>query len=286
MYFYWNCILEPALTLRVPQGIVEIGSEDGKTTRLLLDFCKRQGATLQAIDPVPKFDADAWQQEAGARFVVHRSLSLDVIAQLDRFDVALIDGDHNWYTVYHELKLLEERSRQLAQPFPLVFMHDVGWPFGRRDGYYDLETIPPEFRQPCEGETSLPDVAGAPSPAAVLRTVWHAKDEGGARNGVLTAVEDFLREAPGLRLIVLPGLHGLAILFPAGGEGLNPELIRFLQTLELPPVLKQYVELVESVRVLLYLAWLTSVAQQAQPTAAAQVQVQDLVRAVSALGAK
>jgi hypothetical protein len=29
----------------------------------------------------------------------------------------------------------------------MIFFHDVGRPYGRRDMYYQPETVPPEFRQ-------------------------------------------------------------------------------------------------------------------------------------------
>ena len=63
-------------------------------------------------------------------------------------DAALIDGDHNWYTVYNELRMLARPPGQAGAPLPLLIMHDVGWPYGRRDLYYDPERIPEEFRQP------------------------------------------------------------------------------------------------------------------------------------------
>ena len=63
-------------------------------------------------------------------------------------DVALIDGDHNWYTVYNELRLLAEAARREAEPLPVLILHDVCWPYGRRDLYYDPAEIPAEFRQP------------------------------------------------------------------------------------------------------------------------------------------
>ena len=63
-------------------------------------------------------------------------------------DAALIDGDHNWYTVYNELQLLAEVAREAGAPLPVLIMHDVGWPYGRRDLYYAPEQIPEEFRQP------------------------------------------------------------------------------------------------------------------------------------------
>ena len=64
----------------------------------------------------------------------------------------LVDGDHNWFTVYHELKMLADGARQARAPLPIIIMHDVFWPYGRRDLYYEPERVPEEFRQPYENE--------------------------------------------------------------------------------------------------------------------------------------
>ena len=62
---------------------------------------------------------------------------------IDRADAVLIDGDHNWHTVYNELKIVDE-----FQVWPITLLHDIDWPYGRRDVYYDPSTVPAEYRQP------------------------------------------------------------------------------------------------------------------------------------------
>ena len=62
--------------------------------------------------------------------------------------MALVDGDHNWYTVDLELRMLAEAARREDEPLPILILHDVLWPYGRRDLYYDPTNIPSEFRQP------------------------------------------------------------------------------------------------------------------------------------------
>src|SRR5262249_49455090 len=108
---YWDCLTKPILALRRPGSIAEIGVERGETTQLLLEYCERHAATLHAIDPLPQFDVAAWRQRYGERFVMHQAPSLAVLGTLPRCDLVLIDGDHNWYTVFNELKLLEQQSR-------------------------------------------------------------------------------------------------------------------------------------------------------------------------------
>ncbi len=49
-----------------------------------------------------------------------------------------------------------ERPQDAGTPLPVLILHDVGWPYGRRDLYYTPETIPEEFRQPYEQAGMLP----------------------------------------------------------------------------------------------------------------------------------
>ena len=43
---------------------------------------------------------------------------------------------------------------------------------------------------------------------------WGALEEGGPRNGVMTAIEDFMSEQDGLRLAVIPIFFGCGLLWP------------------------------------------------------------------------
>ena len=47
-----------------------------------------------------------------------------------------------------------------------------------------------------------------------IRYEGAAVSEGGPRNGVLTAIEDFVAEREGLRLAIVPAFFGLGILWP------------------------------------------------------------------------
>src|SRR5688572_20995376 len=206
MQRFWRTVIEPVFELVRPEVIVEIGSDQGYNTKCLLDFCEKTGATLHVIDPAPGYDASEWQRELGERLVFHEDLSLNALPQIEGFDAMLIDGDHNWYTVYNELKLIERLCEERSQDFPLVLLHDIGWPYGRRDLYYDPETIPEEYRKPHEKKGMLPGVTGLVEEGGMNRHLWNAVREGEPREGVLTAVEDFLGEASNrLELTTAPG---------------------------------------------------------------------------------
>jgi hypothetical protein len=167
----------------------EIGASTGLSTDELL---KLPLTSYTIVDPC--FDSDLARKYADdARVTVQKSNSLDVLPDLDgRYDCILIDGDHNWYTVINELRLIQQRG--LLRAGGMIFFHDIEWPYGRRDLYYQPTTIPPEYRQEyanggiVRGRSLLADDGGA------ARHLCNAVREGGPRNGVLTAIEDFIAE--------------------------------------------------------------------------------------------
>lgn len=249
MHPYWDSFLHPLLVCLRPQVIVEVGAEAGKTTAKLLGLCAQTGGTVHAIDPAPRFDVEAWTKRYAPSLVVHRSSSLETLPRLDGLDVVLLDGDHNWYTVYHELTTIDTRCAELKQPFPLVFLHDIGWPYGRRDLYYDPRTIPDEFRQPHAKRGLWP---GRPEPlrsGGVNATLENALSENTPFNGVLTAIEDFLSQTKtALSFSTIPGFHGLGILRPKTLGDANHELAAQLHALEVPDHLSRYIARLEQAR--------------------------------------
>jgi hypothetical protein len=72
--------------------------------------------------------------------------------------------------------------------------------------------VPEGQRQPIAPDGRLhPDEPGIHPEGMPYR--WPAAREGGARNGVLTAVEDFVAEGEDLRLAVVPAFFGLGIVW-------------------------------------------------------------------------
>ena len=205
---------------------------------------------LHAIDPAPKFDLAAWQARHGDRFVFHATSSLEALPQIEPYDAVLIDGDHNWYTVFHELKIIEAQCAVHQAPFPLVLFHDIDWPYGRRDLYYDPDAIPEAFRHPYARQGVRPGDSGLQQHGGYSANLFHATTEGTPRNGVRTAIEDFLEQTPlTLDFIAVPGFHGLGVLFPKTLRTAHPALGQALDDWTLPPPLRRYIERLESARV-------------------------------------
>lgn len=225
---FWPQVIRPLLEAAHAEVVVEVGADTGAHTRRLAKFCRARGIRLHVIDPAPRFDPSEFGDESEG-FVFHRASSLEVLADVGPVDVALIDGDHNWYTVTQELRLLQRAARSADRPTPLVVCHDVGWPYGRRDGYYDPATIPAEHRQPWERAGILPKKSALVAGGGLNAQFANADHEGGPRNGVLTAIEDFIEAADEpLELTVLPEMHGLAILAPKSRLDADPGLERHI----------------------------------------------------------
>ena len=146
MFLLWDVAIAPVLHAAGP-GVVEIGALRGETTVRMLDDLGAD-AELHVIDPEPQFDPAEHERAFAGRYHFHQGVSLDVLPTLGPVDAALIDGDHNWYTVSNELRLLAEGARRHGTGLPVLVLHDVLWPYGRRDLYYAPERIPAEFRQP------------------------------------------------------------------------------------------------------------------------------------------
>jgi predicted O-methyltransferase YrrM len=208
-------VIRPLIRAERLRRMLEIGVGPGRHTRQLLEALDPIGGRLTSVDPHvrPRLRLRTLLNRR-IRFL--RTTSLDALPRLraacERFDCAIIDGDHNWYTVFHELLAL----RELVEPHGVILLHDVAWPFARRDMYYAPERIPAEYRHPyarrgiIEGQSALADEGAAGAHARG----FNARHEGGPRNGVLTAIEDFIaaRGADGWELRVIPGSHGLGIL--------------------------------------------------------------------------
>jgi len=120
---FWDNLIRVIIDKINANYIVEVGSDTGINTRNILEYCIDNDAHLTAIDPFPKFDIDELKTKFGDKFEIYTELSLSVLPLLKDYDVILLDGDHNWYTVYHELKTIEKNFKD--KKFPIVFLHDV-----------------------------------------------------------------------------------------------------------------------------------------------------------------
>ena len=228
--------------------IVEIGSDQGWNTRNLVEFAQRTGSVLHVIDPLPKYEVDEWLSSYDGSLVFHRAPSLEVLDSIQSPDVVLIDGDHNWYTVFHELKVLEENVGTEGA-FPFVMLHDVGWPYGRRDLYYEPDRIPAIDRKPHSRGGMRPGQAALDPGGGLNSHRFNAEEEGGPQNGVLTAIEDMVeRSKLDLRFVAVPGINGLGLLYPDTIAESRSTAWKFIDDLESSETFLHLLETVEEAR--------------------------------------
>lgn len=195
MKSFWNIFVHKALDLFDARSIVEIGSDDGLNTKNLLAFVKEKKAQLYVVDPAPKYTPNDFFEDHQEYAKYYGMLSLNFLASHDVCDAYLIDGDHNWYTVYNELKIIDKKVSESKKLFPLIMFHDTGWPYARRDLYYNPENIPPAHINPYKRFGILPNQAELIAGEGLNDGCAHSIYEGTPHNGVLTAIEDFLDEA-------------------------------------------------------------------------------------------
>jgi hypothetical protein len=193
-----------------PSSVVEIGSEAGGMTREMCDWASAgEGRSFTAVEPFPVVEVRSLAASC-AGFTLVEGRSPEALADVPAADAYLIDGDHNHWTVSRELEAVFVDDRA-----PLAVLHDVGWPCARRDQYYSVEALPPEGVHPhsysrgrAPGVSELVERGfGGGGEFAV------ALEEGGPRNGVLTAVEDFLSSRSDLAYAHVPAVFGLGVIW-------------------------------------------------------------------------
>jgi hypothetical protein len=220
---FWE-IIEPILELLDARRLCEVGVGEGKFAQLVLAWSKRHDAVYYGVDPAPapafriRFEKTELDPAAGGRSALITNPSLEVLPTLEPCHAYFLDGDHNYYTVRSELEFIEKTARRdSADARPIVFLHDVAWPWRRRDMYYASSTVPADACHPSSdqlgvllGRDELVD--GGMRAPGLYRIALHA---GGPKNGVLTAVEDFLSSpvGHGWTSIIMPAAYGLGILY-------------------------------------------------------------------------
>jgi len=116
----------------------------------------------------------------GCRFSAHEINSLEWLANVTKFttesenngfvDIAFVDGDHNYYTVLKELRMI----KKILKPESIIVCDDYNGKWATRDGFYS------------EAESHKDIVAATPRKVS-------------EKEGVKNAVDDFLRENPNWR---------------------------------------------------------------------------------------
>lgn len=198
---------------QIPQNphIVEVGSEAGEMSERLAAIAAARSGSLYVLEPCPSQRL----RDLAARsenVVVIEAPSPGGLQQAPPAGLYVIDGDHNYAVVRAELETVFGASAQE----PLAVLHDIGWPWARRDLYYAPEQLQSEDVHPHSFDRGVVlDSVELAAPGRGFRSLGAyaaAVTEGGPRNGVLTAVEDVLAARPDLALLSTPLIFGLGVV--------------------------------------------------------------------------
>ena len=126
---------------------------------------------------------------------------LDELPKFNNYDAIFINDDPNWYSVYNELNLVKENN----EDFPLVVICNNTFPHKYRDSYINPDSIPDEFKNEYSREIM---VNGIP----IQDSFYHAIEEYTPKNGVQTAIDDFLSENKSIDLMDIEFINGITIL--------------------------------------------------------------------------
>lgn len=192
-----------------PERVVEIGGEAGESARAYLEAGASQ---IVCVDPAPGPElTELADHEERMELVVERSP--DCLPRIPASPFWVIDGDHNYATVRAELESILARPEHDAGC--LILLHDVLWPWARRDLYYDPSGLTPTTVHPHDWDTG-PTVFSDKMQVdgfVGLGQFAAATEAGGERNGVRTAVEDVLESRPRLAFAIVPAVFGLGVVY-------------------------------------------------------------------------
>lgn len=204
-------LIQPLIDAVAPSSICEIGCDQGMTTRVLKDYCKAHGCRLHAVDPV-------FEQSGPVDDVLHlhKCLSSEYLKNQPASEIYFLDGDHNYHTVDTELRLIHD-NKPSGQPC-IVFLHDVGWPWGLTDMYYDKNNIPEAWRKAtAEGPLISLFEDAEPGRGLPMDGLSVALDNDG-KAGVARAIQGFLIDHPQWEYTSIPSIYGLGIMMCPGSD--------------------------------------------------------------------
>ena len=131
---------------------------------------------------------------------------LNALRKFENYDAIFIDDDANWYTLINELKIIKNTNHE----FPLVLICNNNFPNKRRDSYLNPDNIPANFRQEYTNKLTI---SFNNEKIIISDGFYHACDENTPKNGVSTAIEDFLDENSHIGTIKINFIKEICILY-------------------------------------------------------------------------
>jgi hypothetical protein len=243
---FWTNTIKPLVETLAPARILQIGAKRGVNTQNLAECCRERGTRLDVLDPAPSPDLHKILALYPLEITFHQVKSASAMPGLQCAQLVLLDGEPNWFSVYNELQHLYLHAAKAGEAPPIVLLHCVAWPYGRRDMYINPRWEDEAEQQPYAYKGILPDRSEL-TDAGLYGQFANATHEGGPKNGVLTAVEDFRSSLEiSTSLYVLPWFEGLAFLVPE--TRMTPALQTLIDGFFAPQSLMESCKLLEKER--------------------------------------
>lgn len=191
MFTYYNLDIIPIIFNRFKvKNIVISGMLDDLILGHISNYCKEFQGSYVTIDLQDNLNDDCGYNE----FI---SLS-----NFKNYDAILLNDDPNWYTVYNELQTIKKTNDE----FPLVLICHNLFPHKRRDSYINPDYIPDEFKNAFSRNLDYGEIQ-------IFDDFFHAIEDKTPKNGVLTAIEDFLNQNKSIGMMDIKLFNGITILY-------------------------------------------------------------------------
>ena len=189
MFPFWEVAVAPVLEAARARRIVEIGALRGENTELMLDRprARRRAARHRPGAGLRPGRARAALRRAGTSSTGTSASTCSPTLPADGRGPRSTATTTGTRCTTSCALLARGAPARAGAPLPVLILHDVGWPYGRRDLYYDPEHdpggVPPAVRA---GRHAPGPQAAAPDGGGLNPTMCNAEMEGGPRNGVMT----------------------------------------------------------------------------------------------------
>jgi hypothetical protein len=241
-------LLRALVQAAAPRSIVEIAGPGETQARVLLETTSADATRVHLVGAAGETLAEELRARFGERVEAHDGLTMNVVASMtDAPDLVILGGDPNWYTVFHVLRLLARLAA--GAPYPVVLVRHTGWPYGRRDAYPVLDAVPAAYLQPHARRGVRPEKTELDH-TGLHPDVHHSLFENTEKNGVRTAVEDFVAQSDvPLEALYVPGFHGVTLLVDRRRAQGNDALATLLRELVATAPIASRLEELERARV-------------------------------------
>ena len=251
MHAPWNSVLQSLIKAVERTRVLCLGSETESHQDKLAEAICSLGIQFTLVGSKASFDREALKRKHGPLFQLIQNNNPSSLENYFPADLVFIRGASNWFTVFNHLKLVESLCDKGGYTFPVVGVFNTGWPYGRRDSYAEHSEVPAQFKQPHKTGGLIPGSNGVHLSAGFDLNSEHAIEEGGSKNGVLTAIDEFISStSQELRLTTLEGLHGISLVYSQEVLSRNSNLNNLIKDFSPSTILAEHLSEVEKQRVL------------------------------------